>query len=73
MLELQRKKARTAGRLIAGGISKDDARKMARENSENFRPAFVGGRRRESFEVDEVGSSTVPEELSAGPELQTFD
>ena len=68
MLELQRKKARTAGRLIAGGMSKDEARKMARENGENFRPAFVQGRRRELVE-----SQTAPDEVSARPEAQTFD
>jgi hypothetical protein len=68
MLELQRKKARTAGRLIAGGMSKEEARKMARESGENFRPAFVQGRRRELVESEGTVSSTAPDAGSARPE-----
>jgi Fe-S oxidoreductase len=69
MLELQRKKARTAGRLMAEGLSKDEARKLARENSENFRPAFVQGRRRTLVESHQVVSVSAPDEVSAGPEM----
>jgi hypothetical protein len=48
MLEAQRYRAHFKGRLMAEGLSTEDAAQVAREEFTAFRPAFVNGRRRQS-------------------------
>lgn len=69
MLESQRKKARLKGRLVARGMSEEEARKEASRHLNAFRPAFVKGRHRsklaEKRTASEAGQSAKSAERNA--------
>ena len=52
MLEAQKERAIRTSWLMAHGVSNDEARRMAEAGLAVFRPAFVGGRRREADSED---------------------